>query len=246
MRYLPLILLLAMTVLSCSPDATEIVNRTLESSGSANLEGKEIRFEFRDKQYRSARDNGRFLLERTFVQDSFQVRDVITNNGFQRFLNDSLAQVVDSMAVKYSNSVNSVHYFAYLPYGLNDEAVNKELLEGVEINGTPYYKIKVWFDQEGGGTDFEDVFLYWINKNTSKVDFLAYEYHTNGGGIRFREAYNRRTIDGIDFTDYRNFKPRSKEASLYELDSLFQQDDLELLSVIELKEVLVAPCDSCL
>lgn len=240
------LLLLTLTVLySCTTDPVTIVDKAIEEAGANNLNGKEISFDFRDKHYRSVRENGRYLLERSFEQDSLNIRDVLNNEGFSRFVNGTQEQVADSMVTRYSNSVNSVHYFAYLPYGLNDQAVNKEMMGEVNINGKDYYKIKVWFDQQGGGTDFEDVFIYWIGKNDFKVDYLAYEYHTNEGGIRFREAYNRRTVNGIDFVDYRNYKPVSKDIELSTIDSLFANDALELLSVIELKDVKVSPCSPC-
>lgn len=240
------LLLLTLTVLySCTTDPVSIVDKAIEEAGANNLNGKEISFDFRDKHYRSVRENGRYLLERSFEQDSLNIRDVLNNEGFSRFVNGTQEQVADSMVTRYSNSVNSVHYFAYLPYGLNDQAVNKEMMGEVNINGKDYYKIKVWFDQQGGGTDFEDVFIYWIGKNDFKVDYLAYEYHTNEGGIRFREAYNRRTVNGIDFVDYRNYKPASKDIELSTIDSLFANDALELLSVIELKDVKVSPCSPC-
>lgn len=240
------LLLLTLTVMySCTTDPVTIVDKAIEEAGANNLNGKEIGFDFRDKHYRSVRENGRYLLERSFEQDSLNIRDVLNNEGFSRFVNGTQEQVADSMVTRYSNSVNSVHYFAYLPYGLNDQAVNKEMMGEVNINGKDYYKIKVWFDQQGGGTDFEDVFIYWIGKNDFKVDYLAYEYHTNEGGIRFREAYNRRTVNGIDFVDYRNYKPVSKDIELSTIDSLFANDALELLSVIELKDVKVSPCSPC-
>lgn len=246
MNKLFLCLGLSLGLFSCQPNANDIADQAMEHAGSHLIEGKEIVFTFRDKNYRSVHKEGRYLLERSFAQDSVEIRDVLTNNGFQRFIDETPVQVADSMAVRYENSVNSVHYFAYLPYGLNDDAVNKELIGKVTIKGKPYYKVKVWFDKEGGGTDFEDVFLYWIGTDSYKVDYLAYEYHTNGGGMRFREAFNRRSIDGIDFADHRNFKPAASQVSLYALDSLYNEDALELLSLIELQDVKVAPCETCL
>ena len=147
----------------------------------------------------------------------------------------------DSLANIYSNSINSVHYFAYLPYGLNDPAVNKEFLGEMAIKGKDYYKVKVTFDQENGGDDFDDVYIYWFNKETFKPEYLAYEFHVNGGGLRFREAYNERYVNGIRFVDYNNYKSVSDSQSIYEIDSLFNKGELELLSKIELKDVVVSP-----
>jgi hypothetical protein len=56
--------------------------------------------------------------------------------------------------------------------------------------------VGVTFGQDGG-KDFDDEFHYWINKQTHKVDYLAYSYRTNDGGVRFRTAFNTRVIDGL-------------------------------------------------
>ena len=143
------------------------------------------------------------------------------------------------MAFKYSNSVNSVHYFAMLPYGLNDPAVNKKFIGETNINGKDYFKVEVTFKKEGGGKDYEDVFLYWFNKESYKLEYLAYSYITDGGGMRFRESYNERFVNGLRFLDYRNYKPESKDVSLVDLDSLFEAKQLKLLSKIELKNIEV-------
>ncbi len=224
----------------------QIVDSAIASAGGKEYDKKEICFDFRGKEYFSLRDSWKYELHRTAI-DSLGVSttDVLSNNGFKRFVEDSLISVPDSMALRYGNSVNSVHYFAYLPYGLNDKAVNKELLGEVTLKGVPYYKVKVSFNETGGGTDFEDVFIYWISKENYEVDYLAYEYHVNGGGMRFREAYNHRIVNGIRFVDYKNFKPKSKEASLYQLDTLFEEGQLELLSKIELENIYVQPCSTC-
>jgi hypothetical protein len=143
------------------------------------------------------------------------------------------------MIAKLADAVNSVHYFAQLPYGLNEPAVVKELLGEAVIKNEPYFEIGVTFNQEGGGTDFEDEFVYWIHKENYTVDYLAYSYATNGGGIRFREAINPRTVGGIRFVDYNNFKPATLETPLTDLDTAFEAGKLKLLSKIELENVSV-------
>ena len=67
-----------------------------------------------------------------------------------------------------------------------------------EVEKENYDKVKVWFDKEGGGKDFEDVYCYWFNQKTHLIDYLAY---TNGGP-RFRRVKNRKTVGGIVFQDY--------------------------------------------
>ena len=150
-------------------------------------------------------------------------------------------QLPDTMSIKYANSVNSVHYFARLPYGLNDPAVRKELIGETTIKDKKYYKVKVTFKEDNGGDDFDDIYFYWFNKETFKPDFLAYKFHVDGGGIRFREAYNERYVGNIRFVDYTNLKPKEMLASIFTIDSLYEAGGMELLSKIELDSIQVTP-----
>lgn len=221
-------------------DANTIINQSIEVSGGERFKMFNIEFDFRNKHYLAKHNHGAFLLERISVKGNDSIFDKVTNTDFKRFVNEEQIELPDSMAVKYSASVNSVHYFSVLPMGLNAKAVNKEYVAEVLIKGERYHKIKVTFNPDGGGEDFDDVFLYWIHGKTKKVDYLAYSYHESDGlGVRFREAYNERYVNGIRFVDYNNYKPISKQAVLFNLDVLFDAGKLELLSKIELEAITV-------
>ncbi|NAS30871.1 deoxyribose-phosphate aldolase [Flavobacteriaceae bacterium R38] len=220
--------------------AVAIINNSIKASGGDTFRNAEISFDFRGRTYTSKRNShGRELVRITTDSTGTQTKDVLYSNEFKRYINEDEVQVADSMVTRYSNSVNSVHYFAYLPQGLNDKAVHKELLGETTIKGTPYYKIKVYFDQEGGGTDFDDVFIYWVNKENYIIDYLAYEYHVDGGGIRLREAYNERFVEGLRFADHNNYKPAEASTKLEDMAKAFEEGKLKLLSKIELENVAV-------
>ena len=182
-------------------------------------------------------------MERTKIDGENTIQDIISNEGLKRYINEIETIVNDSMVTSISDGVNSVHYFAQLPFGLNNQAVQKKLLGEDSINNNNYYEIEVTFKEEGGGTDFDDVFVYWIHKQDFTVDYLAYRYAVNGGGIRFREAYNARVINGIRFVDYNNYKPESKEIMLSDLDRLFIKGKLKLVSKIETENITVSLLD---
>ena len=221
--------------------AQDVVDKAIDAIGGERFKSSEIEFDFRDRHYKSIRDKWKFQYERIWKDSLNETRDILSNSGFQRFINDSIASVPDSMAVKYTSSVNAVHYFSVLPYGLNDKAVNKTYLGKVDLKGKTYYKIKVTFAEEGGGEDYDDVFVYWINTETFDVDYLSYSYIEDHDdiGLRFREAYNKRTINGLSFSDYNNYKSEDPIATVYNLDSLFVSNKLNLLSKIELKNIEV-------
>lgn len=240
-----IILFLIITLLiSCnqkekSLTAQQIIDKSIITSDASKVSNSEIFFKFRDKEYRALRNNGNFKLHRIFTQEKEVIEDVLSNNGFKRFLDGHQIKLPDSMARKYSSSVNSVHYFSVLPYGLNDAAVKKKLLDNVTIKGKSYYKIQISFSENGGGEDFEDVFIYWIDKQNFEIDYLAYSYHVNGGGMRFREVKNERLINGIRFVDYNNYKSTNASTKLKDLDKAFEKSKLKKISEINLEKVKV-------
>jgi hypothetical protein len=246
MKYLYLVLF-GLMLFSCKDKkqvinltADEIISKSIEKAGGKAFDNSVIRFNFRNKFYVARRNKEQFSLIRMFKDGNDSVFDLLTNNNFDRFINESRVILDDSMKAKFSASVNSVHYFSVLPYGLNAEAVNKTLLGEEQINEKNYYKIKVTFNPDGGGEDYEDVFVYWIDKENFKVDYLAYSYNEEDGvGMRFREAFNERYIEGIRFVDYNNYKTENNELELFDLGKAFKEKKLKLLSKIELKNIEV-------
>ncbi len=221
--------------------ANDIVDKAIEVTGDDRFKNSTIDFDFRNRHYKAIRNQGEFQYEREFQDSLGTIKDVLKNAGYNRFLNEEPFTVHDTMAVKYTSSVNSVHYFVVLPYGLNDDAVHKTYLDKVEIKGQEYHKIKVTFSEDGGGEDFEDVFVYWFNVNNFKLDYLAYLTYNSDRTIdlRFREGYNERYVNGIRFVDYNNYKPENMNVDLLSLDTMFENNELKLLSKIENKNISV-------
>ncbi len=215
--------------------AQEIVNASIAIHGGEAYKKLDLDFAFRDKNYRIRKDGDRFRYERIFTEDSQKVVDILENGVFQRSIDGKEISLPDSTADKYASSVNSVAYFVLLPEPLNDPAVEKTLLGRSEINGVDYYKVKVSFKEEGGGKDFEDTYLYWFHPETHTMDYLAYDYKVNGGGLRFRKAYNIREVAGIRMQDYINYKGDPKRFKVEESDRLFEEGKLEELSRIEIR-----------
>ena len=239
MRYVSLITILLFTACSPTYTAQELVDKSIEYSGLNNIKQSKVTFDFRDKSYEAVRDHGKFILNRTFVKDSLNYKDVLSNEGFQRFINDSLVTLSDKDQNRFGSSVNSVHYFSVLPFGLNDKAVHKKVLSSVMIKGLHYYKIQVTFSEEGGGEDFDDVFIYWIRKDTFQLDYLAYKYQTNNGGIRFRELKEQCIKNGVRFVDYVNYKPENMNINFFAIDKLYEGGKLKKVSEIVLKNIEV-------
>ena len=240
--------LFLLTIIACQPTdkeltAQQIIDKTIRYSGADKIKNSEINFAFREKQYSARRANGSFELSRSTRKDATILKETVTNNGYTRTLDGATLKVADSMVSRYSNAINSVHYFAVLPFGLNDKAVQKKLLNAATIKNKEYYKVEVTFSENGGGEDFEDVFIYWIGKEDFLIDYLAYSYHTNNGGKRFRVLKEQCIKNGIRFVDYHNYKPLNSTITLKNIDSAFEENLLKKVSEIVLKDIEVKLLD---
>lgn len=236
------LILFGMIALSCNEpdknltDSQAIVDNAIQISGKDKLNHSTLKFSFRNVDYTSEGKCNYFVYERRFNRQDSLIRDSYnTQTGLKRYINDSIEPIADSTAFKYAESLNSINYFIQLPLRLNDEAVQKTYIGLDTIRGKAYHNLMVKFDENNGGTDFQDVYYYWFGKEDYKLDYLAYSFVVNGGGIRFREAYNERIIKGVRFVDYKNYKPKNKDTNLNNISKAFENNNLELLSEIENK-----------
>lgn len=214
--------------------ADDIINASIKKHGGDQYQDAHFAYDFRKYHYEFHYVKGEYTYERHSKDGA--TKDILTNKGFKRTVDNKEVELTEKKIRGYSNSVNSVHYFAFLPSFLNDPAVHKKRVGESTILGKEYYKIQVTFDEEGGGDDHDDIYMYWINKKEFTMDYLAYSFHVNGGGVRFRSAYNQRAVGGIIFQDYVNYK-HDKDTPVADLDVLFEKKELIELSKIELKNI---------
>jgi hypothetical protein len=241
MKNFILIFFLAILITSCNSNLTDpqkIIDKAIAASGGDKYLDATIEFDFRDRHYVSTRKGGLYTYER-ITKDSVTTHDFLSNDGFRREINGSAVEVADSMKVKYTASVNSVVYFALLPYGLNDASVKKRFLRETQLEGKEQYVVEITFGEEGGGEDFEDVFIYWIDKKDFTIDYMAYSFEEGKGiGYRFRKAYNPRRVNGILFFDYINYQP-TVDTKITQLEELYTKGELKELSKIEILNIEV-------
>lgn len=239
--------LLAFSLWGCKPaqqtetavdKAQWVIDRAIDAHGGSAYEELDVQFLFRGQCFSVHRRNGYFTYYRHAVTATGDtLSDTLSNEGFRHY---STAMLSDSLLQKSRNAAysttNSVVYFALLPFGLNDPAVIKEYAGETVVKGKSYHKVRVTFLQDGGGDDHEDEFMYWFDRDDFSMDFLAYAYHTNGGGVRFRVATAQEHVADVVWQQYDNYEA-PKEAPAVLLDSLFEAGALKKLSEIRLDDV---------
>jgi hypothetical protein len=232
-----------LTLAACAgqPDAQEIVDEAIAAHGGERYEHSVIEFDFRGKHFVVRRDGGVFAYERSYHDSLGAVREVLDNEGVIREVNGQRVELDEREARRLASTINSVVYFALLPYRLNDPAVQKRYLGRATVKGEPYHKVEVTFAKEGGGQDYEDRFVYWFHRQRKTMDYLAYTFQVNQGGSRFRRAVNSRVVGGIRFADYLNFTADTLRTEIERYDQVFEKGSLRKVSEIVLENVKVQP-----
>ncbi|MEO5582212.1 MAG: DUF6503 family protein [Saprospiraceae bacterium] len=232
---------ISLLIVSCgekesTDPAQRIIDHAIKAHGSKIFDHSSVEFKFRDRYYKSTRTEGHYRYERFWDSTGIIIHDELTNTGLIRHVGQ-IKVILDTKKIDaYTNSVNSVFYFFALPFNLNDPAVIKELLGEVTLRDQPYDKIKITFKQDPNDKMIhEDVYVFWINKSNYYIDYIGYYYVEPGEtGTRFRQAINRRKINGLTVQDYINFKPinDSIPISVPDLDEAWVGNQLNELSRI--------------
>lgn len=201
--------------------------------------GARVTFGFRGRRFRLDRPGGGFSYARSY-RDSLgrQVQEVLTSDTLRRRVDGRPAPLTGAERQTVRTAVNSVAYFALLPFPLADPAVQPRYAGADTVRGVPYHRVEVTFRKQGGGRDWQDRFLYWFDQRDFSMDYLAYAYGLGSSeetGTRFREAFNVRRREGVRLADYRNYTTDSLPPSALERYSrLFEADSLRLVSTVAL------------
>lgn len=233
-----------------SPEAPSSAAAVIDSArkvhGSSVLDRAVVTFRFRGDAYRIRQEGGPFHYRRSYT-DSLDrsVTEGLTNDGVYRVVGGDTVSLSASERASVETAVNSVAYFTLLPEPLGDPAVQPAYSGRDTIDNVPYHRVRVTFREEGGGEDWQDIFMYWFRTDTYEMEYLAYAFGLGPeeeSGTRFREAYNARRINGVRMADYYNYTVDSLSAGQMDrYPDLWERDAVELVSQIELDSVRVRP-----
>ncbi len=225
------------------PEGPEaVVQAAIERHGGDVFEGVHMQWDFRGIPFEVMRDDGRFRYQRTVTDSLGQaVVQVIENEGSWIEVNGERRELDPRARARLETAVNSVVYFGFLPFRLDDPPVRLADLGTSQVEGQPYQKIQVTFQQEGGGPDWEDRFIYWFHETDHTLDYLAYREATEVETTRFRKAVNRREIAGLLVQDYENYTGDPDVGDVAEYDRLFEAGGLRLVSMVEFDDLQVHP-----
>lgn len=220
----------------------QVVRASIERHGGRAFDGVAIRWDFREVPFEVYRDRGRFRYQRTVTDPRGQsIVQVMENEGTWIEVGGTRQEVDADEVRRIESAVNSVVYLGFLPFRLDDPAVRMADLGTSEVEGRTYRKVEVTFDQDGGGRDWRDRFVYWFRDGEWTLDYLAYWEAVDPPVTRFRRAINRREVGGILVQDYENFSADDPTVDIADYDRLLNEGGLTLVSMVEFDEVRVEP-----
>jgi hypothetical protein len=253
------LLLLILGLAACTPapsgpqgdaEALDLVERVRARHGVSALDRAEVTFSFRGTPFTVFRKGTTFRYARTLTDDSGrQIEEVVDNSGVHRFVDGVEVDLDEAEAGRVHTAVNSVAYFALLPYSLTDPAVRVRALGPDSVRGQAYDLLEATFAQEGGGTDWDDRYVYWLRQPDATMDYLAYSYAPTPGdtsrnetGTRFREVLGTVDVEGIRFQNYRNLTADSiGPRDLERYSDLYENARTWIVSNVVLDSIRVRP-----
>ena len=221
--------------------AAAVVEDSIERHGGEVFDRIHVRWGFRGVPFEVTRDDGRFRYQQT-VEDSLgqAIVEVMENEGSWIEVNGDRQDLDPRSRTRLETAVNSVVYFGFLPFRLDDPVVQLADLGTAEVGGELYRKVEVTFQREGGGPDWEDRFVYWFHEANHTLDYLAYREATDVETTRFRRAVNRRDIEGLLVQDYENYTADPNAGDVADYDQLFEEGGLRLVSMVEFDDMEVS------
>lgn len=218
-------------------EAEQLIAAAIKAHGGSKYNQAHYSFDFRKKHYSFKNEGVSYTYEmQEFNDEGKKLNHTLKDGNYELTIDGKKAEISEKEWNNNKNALNSVIYFVQIPHKLNDPAVNADYKGQSIIKDTAYQLVVITFDEENGGKDYQDEYLYWINENTHEIDYLAYSFIENDGGTRFRKAINKRKIDGILFQDYINYKGE-KGMDLYLFAEEYEKGELEELSRIEIENV---------
>ena len=232
---------LTTAALAAEPDRVSIIDEAIAFHGGDLYRHSSTELDLCSKsgcfRVRAAVDGDRFDHTVSGKSRGAEVEVRITNDTVEAKQDGRSIEVGAADEQRRRDFVMARVYFPFLPYRLTDPGVFHEDLGIVDWDGRRLHKVKVTF-QPGSSTDADDEYMYWFDPDTGRVEYFAYSYSNNGGGIRFRRAIDHRRVGGILFFDQENLGAEGGDLRVDDIDAAFVET-LRHVSTVRLQNIRV-------
>ncbi len=218
----------------------EIVDRAIAHHGGEIYTSSETRMSLCSKsgcaRLATITDGWEYEYEVTARSGDGERRVRITNDTVEQWIDGEPVEVAPERLQPLRDGVMARVYFAFLPYRLNDPSVLKQDLGVEDWAGRTLHRVRVTF-VPGSSTDAEDVFLFWFDPASARLEQFAYSFTRGEGGLRFRRAFNYRRVGGILFFDQENLGVDGPGFDVDDIDPDFVERRMSRVSTVELHDL---------
>jgi len=233
-----------LTSCTSTPDITaeELLEKTIETLGKRALYNSELSFMEREISYTSLRS--KYQYEYTMK------RSVDTINYFAKSYNGGFEYTENGVPVSYGatsgqleKDLIDLNQFMILPANFeNDNAVLLNLKNDISIDGIEYYVLHISFKNQMP-TDLAGNYNLYIAKDTYEIDFIGYDSLATEGRFFLKEAFNKRVLNGVSFSDYRTYISQKNISTIDSLPVLLGKNQLVLRNPLVIKNINVKLLD---
>lgn len=237
-----LFLSLLLVCLACEEQSALSPKAYLEnvstSLGKDKMKKTTITFEIKDMTYESKRSGNDYRYSMTRTLDTITFKAEAYNGGFE-YTENGIPKSYGSQNLQVEKQLLALNHFMEIPkLFLDDNSVTITRKNPVTIDGKLYQVIHAKY-QSLMPTDLISNYYLYVHEKDLTIDFIGYDFAPAKDQLFFRESFNRRTVEGIVFEDYRTFRTKTNDIVMDSLPYLFLRNELELTTAFTPENVKV-------
>lgn len=164
----------------------------------------------------------------------------MTNETVERWFDGQPSPMPEGREQDYRDWAMARIYFCFLPYRLTDPGVRHKDLGLVDWEGRQLHLVEVSF-KPGSSTDANDMYRYWFDPESGRLELFAYSYEGEPGGLRFRRLENHRREGGILFFDQENLGVEGEDVHIGLITPEYVKEAMRPVSKVTLRNIRVTP-----
>lgn len=164
----------------------------------------------------------------------------MSNDSIERWFDGQPSPMPEGREQTYRDWAMARVYFCFLPYRLGDPSVRHKDLGLVDWEGRQLHLVEVSF-KPGSSTDANDMYRYWFDPESGRLELFAYSYEGEPGGLRFRRLVNHRQEGGILFFDQENLGVEGEDVHIGLITPKYVQESMRPISKVTLRNIRVTP-----
>ncbi|MFT5751356.1 MAG: hypothetical protein ACI86L_000857 [Dokdonia sp.] len=207
--------------------------------GKDKMNNTTVTFDVNDMIYESKRTgNGyHFSMTRTLDTTTFQAKAY--NGGFE-YTENGIPKNYGFQNLQVEKQLLAINHFMEIPMlFIDDNSAIITQKNPVIIDNKNYLLFHVKYESLMP-TDLISNYYLYIQKKEQTVDFIGYDFAPAEDRLFFRESFNRRTVEGIVFEDYRTFRTKTNGVVMDSLPILFLRNELDLTAAFKPENIKVS------